>query len=88
MENKVPSFPEFRNPYLSEFEFYDGEAFITFNIVALDEEKREITVAVSDRGKISVKQFDLYFNKNHKWYFEYGAMLEKIYLDEFEEIEE
>lgn len=88
MENKVPSFPEFRNPYLSEFEFYDGETFITFNIVALDEEKREITIAVSDRGKISVKQFDVYFNKNHRWYFEYGAMLEKIYLDEFEEIEE
>ena len=39
---------------LSEFQFYDGEAFITFNLIDIDTEKKEITVAVTDRGKISV----------------------------------
>lgn len=42
---------EFRKYYLSEFELYDGEAFITFNIVSIDTEKREIVVAVP-RGRI------------------------------------
>ncbi len=36
---------EFRKYYLSEFELYDGEAFITFNIVSINTEKREIVVA-------------------------------------------
>ena len=31
---------------LSEFELYDGEAFITFNIVSINTEKCEIVVAV------------------------------------------
>lgn len=33
MKNKVFQIPEFREYYLSEFELYDGECFITFNIV-------------------------------------------------------
>lgn len=33
--NKVSSLTEFRKYYLSEFELYDGEAFITFNIVGM-----------------------------------------------------
>lgn len=33
MENKVSQIPEFKRYYLSEFELYDGEEFITFNIV-------------------------------------------------------
>lgn len=36
MENKVSNFTEFRAYYLSEFELYDGEAFITFNLVGID----------------------------------------------------
>ena len=34
---------EFRKYYLSEFELYDGEAFITFNIVSINTKKREST---------------------------------------------
>ncbi len=29
---------------LSEFNFYDGEAFITFNLIDINFEKKEITV--------------------------------------------
>ena len=49
---------ESRKYYLSEFELYDGEAFITFNIVSIDTENREIVVAVTDRGKISVVTYN------------------------------
>ena len=43
---------------LSEFQFYDGEEFITFNLIDINTEKKEITVAVTDRGHISVRTFD------------------------------
>ena len=78
---------EFRKYYLSEFELYDSEAFITFNIVSLNTEKREIVVAVTDRGKISVITYDLLTDKNGDMYFEYGCMLEKVNIDDFEEAE-
>lgn len=83
--NKVSSLTEFRKYYLSEFELYDGEAFITFNIVGIDLDKKEIQVAVTDRGRISVVTYDLMTDKNDRLYFEYGVMYERLYPDEFEE---
>lgn len=53
MENKVSQIPEFKRYYLSEFELYDGEEFITFNIVGIDAAKNEIQIAVTNRGKIT-----------------------------------
>lgn len=44
---------------ISEFQFYDGDAFITFNLIDINTEKKEITVAVTNRGRISVLTFDL-----------------------------
>lgn len=83
--NKVSSLTEFRKYYLSEFELYDGEAFITFNIVGIDLDKKEIQVAVTDRGRISVVTYDLMTDKHVRLYFEYGVMYERVYPDEFEE---
>jgi hypothetical protein len=83
--NKVSSLTEFRKYYLSEFELYDGEAFITFNIVGIDLDKKEIQVAVTDRGRISVVTYDLMTDKHDRLYFEYGVMYERVYPDEFEE---
>ena len=54
MKNQVSNFTEFRKYYLSEYELYDGECFITFNLVGVDLDRNEIQVAVSDRGRISV----------------------------------
>ena len=85
MENKVSQIPEFKRYYLSEFELYDGEEFITFNIVGIDAAKNEIQIAVTDRGKISVITYDLLTDKNGRLYFEYGAMYTRIYPDDFEE---
>ena len=50
-ENKVI---DYRTYYLREFQLFDGEVDITFNIVAIDTIKEEITVAVSNRGRISI----------------------------------
>ena len=81
----LSTLPKCTHYYLSEFELYDGEAFITFNIVGIDLDRNEVQVAVSDRGKISVVTYDLMTDKNGRLYFEYGVMFERVYLDEFEE---
>ena len=70
--------------YMHEFQFFDGECLITFNIVDLDENKKEIYVAVTRQGKISVVTYPL-LQDNDGWYFEYGPGYEKIQIDNFEE---
>ena len=47
-QKKIEKSMEFKKYYLSEFQLYDGEVFITFNIVAIDTSKNEITVAISN----------------------------------------
>jgi len=82
MRNQAQS----RRYYLSEFSFYDGEHSVTFNIVGIDTEMKEITVAVTDQGKISVCAFDL-MSDGERLFFEYGLYQEKIAVDDFEQIE-
>ena len=74
--------------YLKEFQFFDGEDTVVFNIVALYEESNTITVAVTKNGKITVTDYDLHLDENGL-YFEYGiAGQEHIHIDDFEEFEE
>ena len=80
---KIEKSMEFRKYYLSEFQFHDGEVFITFNIVSIDTNKNEITVAISNRGRISVTTYDLLTDGNG-YFFEYGVDYEKINIDDFE----
>ena len=77
-----------RKYYLSEFSLYDGTHFITFNIVDVNTDKNEITVAVSDEGRISVCTFDLKLDDRNCLFFEYGVMCEKVAVDDFEQVEE
>ena len=84
MKKKIEKSMEFRKYYLSEFQLYDGEVFVTFNIVAIDTNKNEITVAISNRGRISVTTYDLLTDGNGFLYFEYGIDYEKINIDDFE----
>ena len=86
MKMNVSDLTEFRKYYLSEFELYDGEDFITFNIVGINLDRNEIQLAVTDRGKISVVTYDLYTDKKDRLYFEYGVMFECVYLEDFEEV--
>ena len=85
MKTKVSNFTEFRAYYLSEFELYDGEVFITCNIVGIDLDRNEVQVAVTDKGKISVVTYDL-VTKKRQALFEHGVMFERVYLDEFKKI--
>jgi hypothetical protein len=68
-----------------EYELYDGAVFITFNLIALKE--NEVSIAVTNRGKITVQEFDLK-QRNGRYYFEYGVYAVKIFLDDFETITE
>lgn len=70
--------------YLKEFQYFDGEEFITFNIYFLNREKNVVTLVVTNRGKISILDYDLYEDKNGL-YFEYGPSFEKIKIDDFQE---
>ncbi|MBO5357575.1 MAG: hypothetical protein J6A95_07375 [Clostridia bacterium] len=83
-QKKFEKSMEFKKYYLSEFQLYDGEVFITFNIVAINTDKNEITVAISNRGRISVTTYDLLTDSNGFLYFEYGIDYEKINIDDFE----
>ncbi len=86
MENKVSQFNEFKRYYLSEFEIFDGEEFITFNIVGIDTARKQAQIAVTDRGKISVITYDLMQDKDGNLYFEYGCTYQKVWLDDFMEV--
>jgi len=85
MENIVSNLEDFKAYYNREFELFDGEAFITFDIVDVNFDNETITVAITNRGKISVITFEL--KENYLgYYFEYNAITPNIYLHQFEEV--
>lgn len=70
--------------YMNEFQYFDGEVFVTMNILDVNDEKKTVTLAVSDRGRISVTDYDLLEDENG-FYFEYGVGFNKISIDDFKE---
>ena len=70
--------------YLHEFKLFDGEEYITFNIVALNESKKEILVAVTNRGRITQVTYDLFEDENG-YYFEYGCDYTKVKIEDFKD---
>ena len=66
-----------------EYEMYNGEHFITFDIVDLNKENNVATMAITCAGKISVQEIDLQEDENGL-YFEYGPLFNIIRIDEFE----
>ena len=71
--------------YLHEFKLYDGEEWVTFNIVAFCPKMKEIQVAITNRGKITVTSYELLEDENG-YYFEYGCDYTKINVNDFEEV--
>lgn len=74
-----------------EYDFFDGDHFITFDIIGVDEEKKEITLAISNQGRITQDTFGLLEDGvsgeetlSDSRYFEYGLYADRIYLREFE----
>lgn len=87
MENTVSNLEDYREYYLREYELFDGEEFIKFDIVDVNFDQETITLAVTNRGKISVITYDLKENYNG-YYFEYEPLMPNIYLEQFEEVDE
>lgn len=79
---------ETQDYYLKEFHHFNGEYYITFNIVNVDFDKKTIKVAITDTGKISVIEYDLLQDKYDNFYFLYGHNYEKINLEDFETVED
>lgn len=77
---------EFKEYHLNEFNLFDGENFITFNLVYEDIVRNTVTVAITDTGKIVLSDYDLYEDNDGNLYFEYGSQYTKIYLKDFEEV--
>ena len=86
MNSSVAQKYELKKLYLREFQLFDGESNITFNIVDINTEKKTIHLAITKLGKISVVEYDLQEDKLNNLYFEYGVDREKIEIEEFEEI--
>ena len=86
MKNEVSQKYQLNRLYLREFQFFDGECDITFNIVDINTEKMIIHIAETNRGRISVVEYDLLKDKKDNLYFEYGIDRNKIEIDDFEKI--
>ena len=71
--------------YMKEFQYFDGEEYVTFNIIDVNEPNDKITVAVTNRGKISMLEYDLQEDENGV-YFEYGVNYARINIDDSEEV--
>ena len=77
---------EFKDYYLNEFNLFDGENFITFNLVYVDIVRNTVAVAITDTGKIVISDYELCEDSDGNLYFEYGSQYTKIYLKGFEEV--
>lgn len=88
MKNKSTIQENKRKFYLSEFSYFDGEYDITFNILDVDFDRQQITVAISRCGKITQDTSYLLRDNKGTLYFEYGMFYEnKISLNDFEEVD-
>ena len=71
-----------------EYDFFDGDHFITFDIVEVDDNNETVTVAISNQGRITQDTFNLLNDKKlagicKNRYFEYGLFLDRIYINDF-----
>ena len=75
-----------------EFDYFDGDHFITFDIIDVDEENETVTVAISNQGRITQdafeflhdEKYDEQYNDDH--YFEFGLYADRIPLGQFEHL--
>lgn len=76
-----------------EYDYFDGDHFITFDIIEVDDDTGKITLAISNQGRITQDTFDLLEDDemdeemtNDIRYFEFGLYADKIYLNQFESL--
>ena len=73
--------------YMNEFQYFNGENYVTFNIVDLNCLKNKIVVAITNNGRISMLEYDLLKDSEGRVYFEYGLDLAKINIDDLEDLD-
>ena len=74
--------------FMKEYHHFDGDHTVIFNIVEVNKARREITLAVSDQGRLTQTTYDLKGNMKDP-YFEYGTFGEYIIpVSEFVNMEE
>lgn len=71
-----------------EYNFFDGNHFITFDIVEINDDNETVLVAISNQGRITQDTFDLLEDEAldgicENRYFEYGLYQDKIYINDF-----
>ena len=66
------------------FHFNTRESLVRFDVVAYYPDTKQITLAITNQGKISVLDFEV-FEDEDGHYIEYGSTYEKIYIDELQE---
>ena len=71
---------------MKEYKHFDGENYITFDIVDINDNETEVYVAVTNLGKISLVTYQLWEDKDGL-YFLYGPCEDEIYLNDFEEVD-
>lgn len=48
---------------MNEYDFFDGDHFITFDIVEINDDNETVTVAISNQGRITQDAFNLLEDK-------------------------
>lgn len=71
---------------MKEYQHFDGENYITFDIVDINDNETEVYVAVTNLGKISLVTYQLWEDENGL-YFLYGPCEDEICLNDFEEVD-
>lgn len=71
--------------HIQQYDYFDGEDFIYFDVLSLDKKKMTISLIVQANGRITHKEYDLFKDKKGI-YFEYDRVFEKIYLKDFKEV--
>ena len=72
--------------FLDEFEIFDGESFVKFNLIDISKAEQEITVAIAHAGRIAVVTYPLVTRKG-KLAFEYGPEETPICVSDFKKVE-
>lgn len=72
--------------YMKEYRHFNGDYNVIFNLIEVNTDNHIVTVAINNLGKITQKTVELR-TENDALYFEYGVMNNKIYIDDFVNVE-
>ncbi len=72
--------------FMKEYWHFNGDYNVIFNLIEVNTENMTVTVAINNFGKLSQQTNELR-EKNGRLYFEYDVMNDKIFIDDFEDIE-